>query len=170
MIRSPPRSLAANVVNNVSVLLTLIRNRKNVRHRRCSAAADTTRTPRLRFPRRKRAILLNTNFYFRVNRRSRTGNHQLGIALVEHLYRFSARLLGQTRSGDVPLVGSELASESSADVILLDSNVNRGNLQRPSDLGSGSADGLSRKVGQDIFLVFPFHHRTVRLQTTMGDY
>src|SRR5215471_1490872 len=128
MIRRSPRPLAANVVNNVSVLLPLIRNRKDVRHWRCSATADTTRTPRLGFPCRKGPVFLNSDFYLRVNRRPRTGDHQFSIAFVEHLYRLSTGLFGQTSSGDVPLIRSELASEPAADVILLNANVGRGNL------------------------------------------
>src|SRR5262249_43929997 len=147
MIRSPPRSLAANVVNNVSVLSPLIRNGKNVWYWRFPSAADTTRTPGLRVPGCKRAVLFNSNFSLRVIRRSSAGTHQLCFAFVEHLYRLSACLFGQARSGDVPLVGSELASESAADVILLDTNVRGRNIQRSRYLPGRSADCLGRKMG-----------------------
>src|SRR6185503_14000620 len=93
VIRSAPGTLAANVIDDVSVLLALIRNIEDVRYRRRPSPAHATGAPRLRLPGGDGAILLNTNLHLRVVRRPRAGDHQLGVALVEHLYRFSARFL-----------------------------------------------------------------------------
>src|SRR5262249_12025128 len=122
MVWRSPGSLAADVIDDGSVLPSLIRDFKDVGYLRRSATAHSTRSPRPRLPSHQRAVLLEPYFYFRIVGRSRTGDHQFGVSFVKHLHRLSG-LLSQTRCGDVPFVGSKLAAESAADVILLNSNV-----------------------------------------------
>jgi len=96
----------------------------------------------LRLPGGDCAVLLEPDLYLGIVGGSRAGDHQFGVAFVEHLYRFSG-LLRKPGGGDVPLIGSELAAKSSADVILLNTNVGRWDLERPGYLSDGSGDRLS---------------------------
>src|SRR5262245_66128718 len=80
MVRSSPCSLAADVVNNVSVLLALIRNVEDVWNWRRASSTNAPRTPSLRLPCRKSTVFLNPNLYLGVMRRSRTRDHQFRVA------------------------------------------------------------------------------------------
>src|SRR6185503_5814342 len=84
MIRRAPRSLTADMVDYVCVLLPLVGNIADVRHRRRASAADSTRTPRLAFPRGDRAALLETALHSCIIGWARAGYHELSVAFVEH--------------------------------------------------------------------------------------
>src|ERR1035437_4769094 len=126
MVRCAPRPCGTDVVANGSVLLPLVRNTEDIRNRRHAATAGPACTPGVGLPRNDRAILFRRYLHSRVSGRTGSRNLQLGITLEHDADRLAASFLGDLCSKDFPTVGGELAAETAANVILMNSNVGAG--------------------------------------------
>src|SRR6185312_4271928 len=100
MVRRTPRARWSDVVDDVYVLLLLIRNLPDVWNRRRASTAYSTGAPRIRFPRQQRAVFLCPDFHARPSRRTTAGGLEFGLAVEHHLYWLTASFLRELRRGD----------------------------------------------------------------------
>src|ERR1700704_5117164 len=102
MIGGSPRARGADVGGNGGMLFVLIGNIEDIGKGWRTAAARTACAPRLRFPGDDGAVFLRADLHTRIARGTCPGDHQLGGALQEKLYRLAARLLRNPGALDTP--------------------------------------------------------------------
>ncbi len=97
------------------------------------------------------------------------GDFEFGAAFEHHLYRRATGLLGKLRGDDAPAIGTELAAESAADVLLPHVNVGRGHAERLRHLAGHSGDVLRRDLHFDVIVCAPGGDSTVRFEAAVRD-
>src|SRR6185437_1955534 len=170
MVRRTPRARWSNIVDDVYVLLLLIRNLPDVWNRRRASTAHATRAPRIRFPRQQRAVFLRADLHSRASRGTAAGGLEFGLAIEHHLYRLAAGFLRELRRCDPPWIKAKLAAEAAADMVLMHVNVRGRKVDGLAELFCDAGHILSGDVHEQMIGVRPLGDAAVRLQAAVRDY
>src|ERR1700730_5170681 len=155
MIGRTPGSCGTDVVADRSVLLTLVGNPENVRNGRHAATTGATCAPGVGLPGDEGAVLFRGNFHASIRGRPSPGNLQFRVTLEHDSDRLAASLPGNFGGKNSPAIRGELAAESSADVVLVHTNVGGGNLERLRTLGGVNGKDLRRDVSEKMVIFCP---------------
>ncbi len=139
MIGSAPRAGWTNVGADIGVLQPTIGDIfQDVGHRRCTCRARTAGPPRVRFPGHQGAVFLCGHPDAREDGRTAARHFQLGRTLEHVAHRLASGFLRDLGGVNAPAVRAKLAAEAAANMVLMNVNIGRLDLQRSGVLSRDS--------------------------------
>src|SRR5579859_8243637 len=155
MVGSTPGPRWTYVVADRSVFQARIRNTEDIGNRGHSATTWTTRSPRTGLPGGHGTVFLRSQLDAGVGGRPGACDFQFRVTLQHVAHWLAIGFLGNFGRENSPAVGRELAAESPADMVLMNSNVRCRNFQRFGHLPGNARNILGGEVREQVILIGP---------------
>src|SRR5664279_1459978 len=158
MVGRPPSACRTDIVADCCVFLPLIWNIEDVRNWRHTATSRTARSPGIGLPCDDGAVLFCTYLHTGVRGRPGSSDREFRITLEHDADRLASTLFRDFGGKDSPAIRRELAAEASANVVLMNTNIGGGNLQRFCHLAGNARNILRGDVGKQVILILSLIH------------